>query len=109
LSAQELPIEVTVQQAEELRKQGAVILDVREDWEFEQGHIDGALHIPLQTLPARLDDVPKDQRVVINCHHGGRSMRAVQFLREQGHNHIANLQGGLDRWSQEIDPSIARY
>lgn len=109
MSAQELPVEVTVQQAEELKKQGAVIVDVRENWEFEQGHIDGAVHIPLGELGDRAGEVPTDKPVVINCHHGGRSMRAVQFLRSQGHNHIANLQGGLDRWSLEIDPSIARY
>lgn len=109
MSAAELPIEVTVQQADELRRNGAVIVDVREPWEFEQGHIEGALHIPLQSLPERAGEVPTDKPVVINCHHGGRSMRAVQFLRSQGHNHIANLQGGLDRWSLEIDSSIARY
>lgn len=109
MSAQELPVEVTVQQAEDLRKQGAAIVDVRETWEYEQGHIEGALHIPLGELTARADEVPTDRPVVINCHHGGRSMRAVQFLRSQGHNHISNMQGGLDRWSLEIDPSIARY
>jgi len=109
LSASELPIEVTVQEAADLRAKGAAIIDVREPWEFENGHIEGALLIPLQSLPERVAEVPADRPVIINCHHGGRSMRAVQFLRGQGHNHIANLQGGIDRWSQEIDPSIARY
>ena len=109
MSAKELPLEVTVQQAEEMRQNGAAVVDVREPWEYEQGHIDGAIPIPLQTLPERIADVPADQPVVINCHHGGRSMRAVQFLRSQGRTNVTNLQGGLDRWSQEIDPSIARY
>lgn len=109
MSMPDLPVEVTVQQAEELRQQGAVIVDVREAWEFEQGHIEGALLIPLQSLPERASEVPSDAPVVINCHHGGRSMRAVQFLRGQGISNVTNLQGGLDRWSLEIDPSIARY
>ena len=88
---------------------GAVMVDVREQWEYDQGHIEGSIHIPLQTLPARIADVPQDRPVVINCHHGGRSMQAVQFLRAQGRDNVTNLEGGLDRWSLDIDPSIARY
>ncbi len=92
-----------------MRDAGAAIVDVREPWEYEQGHIEGAVLIPLQTLPGRLDDVPGDRPVIINCHHGGRSMQAVQFLRAQGHANVTNLEGGIDRWSLDIDSSIARY
>lgn len=109
MSTEDIPLEVSVQQAKEMLTEGAAVVDVREPWEFDQGHIEGAIPVPLQTLPANIGDIPTDRPVVINCHHGGRSMRAVQFLREQGHTQVTNLAGGLDKWSLEIDPSIARY
>lgn len=89
--------------------EGAAILDVREPWEFEQARIEGAVLIPLKSLSGRVAEVPTDRPVVVNCHHGGRSMQAVNFLRQQGLNNVTNLEGGIDRWSLEIDPSIARY
>jgi len=109
LSATEQPLEVSVTQAQEMIGAGAALIDVREQWEFDQSRIDGAVLIPLQSLPSRLNEIPTDRPVVIQCHHGGRSMKAVQFLRAQGMNNITNLQGGIDRWSLEIDSSIARY
>lgn len=109
MSATEQPLEVSVTQAQEMIGAGAALIDVREQWEFDQSRIDGAVLIPLQSLPSRLDEIPTDRPVVIQCHHGGRSMKAVQFLRAQGMNNITNLQGGIDRWSLEIDSSIARY
>ena len=109
MSATEQPLEVSVTQAQEMIGAGAALIDVREQWEFDQSRIDGAVLIPLQSLPSRLNEIPTDRPVVIQCHHGGRSMKAVQFLRAQGMNNITNLQGGIDRWSLEIDSSIARY
>jgi rhodanese-related sulfurtransferase len=109
LSAPELPLEVTVPEAADMRAKGAAIIDVREPWEFDQGHIEDALLIPLKSLPQRVAEVPRDRPVVINCHHGGRSMQAVNYLRQQGFGNVTNMEGGIDRWSLEIDPSIARY
>lgn len=104
-----MPLQVDVRTASEMRDKGAAVVDVREPWEFDQGHIEGSIPIPLKSLPGRMDDVPKDRPVIINCHHGGRSMQAVNFLRQQGFGNVTNLEGGIDRWSLEIDPSIARY
>ncbi|WP_206420107.1 rhodanese-like domain-containing protein [Minwuia thermotolerans] len=109
MSAPELPLEVTVAEAADMRAKGAAIVDVREPWEFDQGHIEDALLIPLKSLPQRVAEVPRDRPVVINCHHGGRSMQAVNYLRQQGFGNVTNMEGGIDRWSLEIDPSIARY
>ncbi len=109
MSAAEQPLQVTVQQGKAMIDEGAALIDVREAWEFEHCKIEGATHIPLQSLPGRVADIPTDRPVVISCHHGGRSMQAVQYLRAQGMAHVANLEGGIDRWSLELDPTIARY
>lgn len=86
------------------------LLDVREDWEIRRSRIgDDAIHLPLRELPPRVDDVPRDDVVVVYCHHGGRSAAAVQFLRSQGYDRATNLAGGIDAWSREVDPSVPRY
>src|SRR6476469_4989715 len=76
---------------------GLVILDVREPVEWEHGHIDGAVHIPLMDLPQRLPDVPNGHVVVV-CKIGGRSARAVAYLQEQGIDAV-NLEGGMVEWA----------
>ena len=71
--------------------------------------IKGSIHIPLGELPARLAEIPIDRPVLIHCHHGGRSLRATQFLRAKGRPDVSNVKGGIDAWSVEVDPSVARY
>jgi rhodanese-related sulfurtransferase len=73
------------------------VLDVREPVEWEHGHIDGAVHIPLMDLPQRLPDVPNGHVVVV-CKIGGRSARAVAYLQEQGIDAV-NLEGGMVEWA----------
>lgn len=110
MTAPELPERLEPQEAARcVSGGGGIVLDVRERWEWELCRIDGALHIPLNELPARLAEVPADRPVVVTCHHGMRSMRAVTWLRRQGYAQVANLEGGIDRWSLEIDGSVARY
>jgi rhodanese-related sulfurtransferase len=74
-----------------------VLLDVREDDEWETGHVDGALHIPLGELMARVEEVPTDTEVVVTCRGGGRSSRAVAWLNENGYEAV-NLSGGVQAW-----------
>jgi len=74
-----------------------VVLDVREPVEWAHGHIDGALHIPLQQLPRRLDEVPRGRTLVV-CKVGGRSARAVVWLAQQGRDAV-NLAGGMVDWA----------
>lgn len=104
-----VPLEVEPAEAADLLREGAVLVDVREGWEFAGCSIPGAIHIPLGELVARVAEIPAGRTVVVNCHHGGRSLRAVQWLRSQGHTHATNMRGGIDRWSIEIDSSIPRY
>ncbi len=74
-----------------------VVLDVREDYEWRAGHIQGALHIPLGSLPQRLVDIPAGQRILVVCKVGGRSAQATQFLQARGRAAV-NLAGGMVAW-----------
>lgn len=75
----------------------AFILDVREPDEWTVGHVEGSLHIPMGQVPARVDEVPQDRRVVVVCRSGGRSARVTGYLRELGYD-VVNLEGGLAAW-----------
>ena len=110
-AALESPAEIT---AEELRQEIAAgspleVLDVREPYEWAIGHIDGARHIPLGRLPSVLGDLDGSQRIITYCHHGMRSMQAVEILRAAGFRNVRSLRGGIDSWSRIVDPAIARY
>lgn len=85
------------------------LLDVREGWEYSTTRLDGATLIPLGDLASRVDEVPRDADVVVYCHHGIRSARAVSLLRHGGWVRVRNLSGGIERWSIEADPSTPRY
>jgi rhodanese-related sulfurtransferase len=65
--------------------------------------------IPLRSLPERFAEIPRDRDVVLHCHHGVRSLTALQFLRAQGYERVTSLAGGIEAWSLEIDPSVPRY
>ena len=85
-----------------------VVLDVREAWEVGICAIDGALHIPLRSLPQRMTDIPAERVIAVVCHHGMRSAMAAGFLLESGIEAV-NVAGGMDRWAREIDGAMARY
>ncbi len=108
-----LPLEIDVQSVKQLRDCGEkfTLLDCREPNEVATARIDGSLHIPMRDTPARLAELPADKaaRIVVHCHHGGRSLRVTQFLRQQGFENAQNMTGGIDAWSLEIDPSLPRY
>lgn len=78
--------------------EGAAIIDVREDDEWEAGHIEGAVHVPLGELPGRLDDLPLDDDMYVICRTGGRSNRAVAWLNQNGFDAF-NVQGGMGSWN----------
>ena len=86
-----------------------LIVDVREPWELRIAALDGALAIPMNQIPVQLAAIPKDRDVVLMCHHGVRSRYIGQFLAQQGFERLFNLQGGIDAWAREIDPSMAKY
>jgi len=85
------------------------LLDVREADELEIAAITPALHIPLQQLPRRLAELNPQAPIAVLCHHGMRSEMAARFLISNGFDQVANVAGGIDAWSLEIDPRITRY
>lgn len=84
------------------------LLDVREPWEHQLVALPGSTLIPMGELPARLAEIPRDQEVIVYCHHGVRSMQAGYFLVHHGVQ-ISNLFGGIDAWSLQADPKTPRY
>ena len=86
-----------------------LLLDVREEWEFELCHIAGAQLMPMQTIPGRLGELDPDGEIVVICHHGMRSMNVARFLEGQGFTAIHNLVGGVAAWAEEVDPAMRRY
>jgi len=79
------------------------VLDVREQHEWDEGHIEGAQHIPLGELGERVAEVPSDRQVLCVCHLGGRSAQATVFLNQQGRE-VVNLAGGMDAWESAGRP-----
>jgi rhodanese-related sulfurtransferase len=77
---------------------GAVLIDVRQPSEYNEAHIPGAVLIPLPSLPSRLSEIPADRDVYVHCHMGGRSARAVDYLRANGRPNSYNVSGGLEAW-----------
>jgi rhodanese-related sulfurtransferase len=91
------------------RGEDLMLLDVREPSEWQIARIPGATLVPLRTLPARVESLDKSREIVLHCHHGLRSMHALQFLRQNGFRKLKNLRGGIDAWSRDVDPTVPRY
>jgi rhodanese-related sulfurtransferase len=85
------------------------VLDVREPWEIKLASLPGTLNIPLNEVPGRLGELNPHAELVVMCHAGGRSRRAAEFLSARGFTHVANLAGGIDAWSRDIDPDLPTY
>ncbi len=103
--------EIDVQTLQRKLASGAAVtlLDVREPFEWEIAQIEGAKLIPLGLLPARLAELDRNQETYVLCHSGVRSAHATEFLRSAGFEKVANVAGGIDAWSEEIDPDVPRY
>lgn len=84
----------------------AKILDVREDYEWEEGHIERAQHLPLSDIPARYGEIPLDEDVYVICRSGGRSLRATEYLNQNGFDAI-NVQGGMGAWQDAELPMVS--
>jgi adenylyltransferase/sulfurtransferase len=103
--------EVSARDLAEMKARGDdfMLVDVREPHEWEIARIPDAKLIPLHTLPEHLSELDSSRPLVLHCHHGQRSMRALELLRRSGFAKLKNLRGGIDAWSKEVDPSIPRY
>ena len=86
-----------------------VLLDVREDGEVAYANIEGHTHIAMNLIPLRHNELPDDKPIVVYCHHGMRSMQVALFLEHAGFSDVYNLSGGIEAWSVQIDPGVARY
>ena len=102
LSVQELKRMFDAREAFEL-------VDVREPFEFEIARIDGAKLIPLGEIAERAEELQREQPIIVHCHTGRRSAQAVQLLQQRGFRTVYNLEGGIDAWSEIVDPSVPKY
>ncbi len=90
--------EITVQELKSAIDAGALVVDVREASEYEEGHVPSAQFVPLSTVADNLDVFRSSNEVFIVCHSGGRSMRACEFLHDQGITNVVNVIGGTSGW-----------
>lgn len=106
-------IEVSCQEARQELEQGedVLLLDCRESTEHAIGHVSQAMLLPMSELQARVSELEpyREREVLVMCHHGMRSLRVANWLREQGFSQARSISGGIDAWSVEIDPSVPRY
>lgn len=85
------------------------LLDVRERWEIATAALEGTVDIPLGELTARYSELDPARPVAVICHTGGRSARAAGFLASRGFPAVANIAGGIEAWSRDVDPTVPRY
>lgn len=91
--------EVSIDELQAVVAAGEFVLDVREDWEYESGHVPTAKHIPLNSIPDRIGEIPRTEQVWVICQAGGRSMTAANYLEAQGFN-VVSVAGGTGSWIQ---------
>jgi adenylyltransferase/sulfurtransferase len=106
------PDEVSVQEmkrAMDNPNMGIKIIDVREPDEYQIAHVNGIPLFPLSTLQQRFTELDPNQQYYIHCKSGVRSLRALQFLREQGFKYVKSVKGGISAWADEIDHSVPKY
>jgi len=86
-----------------------LLLDVREPWEFERCHIEGATLSPMSQIQSTYGLLDPDQETVVICHHGVRSFHVARFLEHNGFENVINLTGGVDAWAKEVDRTMPTY
>jgi rhodanese-related sulfurtransferase len=88
-----------------------ILLDVRETWEYQTCHLDGSQLIPMREIPQAVEngELDPNREVVVICHHGIRSRQVAYYLEHQGFDKVINLEGGVEAWADQIDPTMARY
>ena len=85
------------------------VIDVREEWEHSLASIAGSEHIRLNELVDRIQEIMFEEEIVVYCHHGERAFLGAQILLESGFKKVYHLTGGIDAWSQVVDPGVPRY
>jgi sulfur-carrier protein adenylyltransferase/sulfurtransferase len=110
-AAHDVDLDISARElAERLARHDPLLLvDVREPEEHTIAHIAGAMLVPLQTLPERMAELDSSREIVLHCHHGVRSLKALKLLEQSGYRKLRNLRGGIDAWSREVDTTVPRY
>ena len=85
------------------------LLDVRQDWETRLCRLENAVHIPIEEIEVRTDELNPEDEIVVYCHQGVRSAAVAEYLRQLGFKNVKNLAGGLDLWARTVDPGMRRY
>jgi rhodanese-related sulfurtransferase len=85
------------------------LLDVRQDWETRLCRLENAVHIPIEEIELRADELNAADEIVVYCHQGVRSAAVADYLRQRGFKNVKNLLGGLDYWARTVDPTMRRY
>ncbi len=91
------------------QKEPVVLLDVRESWETALCRLENSIHISIEEIEFRLEELSPDDAIVVYCHHGIRSAAVANYLRGLGFAKAVNLAGGLDHWAQTVDRAMRRY
>jgi len=90
-----------------------LLLDVREPWEFEYCHIENSVLIPMGELASELeslqDEIDHDREIIMICHHGIRSRQMGYYMEQAGYKNITNLDGGVEAWAENVEPTMKRY
>ncbi len=103
--------QITPKQLKELfdKKEDFILVDVREPHEHQICHVEGSKLIPLGQIKQRSEELDKNKLIVLHCHHGVRSMQALNYLKNLGFTKLKNLDGGIDLWAEDVEPTMARY
>ncbi len=111
MSIELTPPELTPKELREKldQRETLVLLDVRQDWETRLCKLDNALHIPIEEIELRTEEIDPAAEIVVYCHQGVRSAAVAEYLRSLGFANARNLAGGLDAWARTVDPSMRRY
>lgn len=105
-----MDFEIQPEQVKQLPAEKFTLLDCREPWEHQTAHIEGALLIPMNEIPARAhQELDSDAHIVVYCHHGVRSLNVTNWLRQQGFEKAQSMRGGIDAWSREVDHKVPLY
>ena len=109
--ANAIPVEIDIDAFETMSHDGRPyrLLDVREPWEREVCSFEDSLNIPMGELPTNVSHLPRQEDLVVVCHHGVRSFRVMEWLRANGFDNATSLRGGIDAWARTKDPSMGVY
>ncbi len=97
----DLPVDIDVQTTASVQgRSDVVLIDVREQWEYDEGHIPGITLIPMSEITTRINEIPTDKEVIVTCRSGNRSHQVTELLRKNGFENVHNMQGGILAWEK---------